>query len=804
MILGIAIAYYIVAKLSQFLAIPPGFVSPVYPPSGMALAVVLLIGPWAVAGVWIGQVFAAGMAFLTNTGQFGPSLAVGMAIATGSTLQALAGGWAIRRWIPSLRLFDHAYAVFKFVGIETLACAIAPTFGVTAMYLLGLMDPADATNNWLTFWLGDLMGVLVLIPLVITWRQSPRTSRLPSAAVPSTPGTAAHAKTGQGLLSCLPQSPIEVLGWLAVLAIVSFGAFRLAYPLEYLLIPILVWAAFRFRSRGVAVAIALVSALAIAGAVGGTSSFNRATLNESLLLLQAFIGTVAVTTLVLAAVIIEREAAEAELVGINESLEAIVEERTAELTASRDAAQVANQAKSSFLANMSHELRTPLNGVLGYAQILNRSPHLDPDTRAKVNTIHQCGSHLLMLINDVLDLSKIEAQKMELHLSEFHFPAFLSGVAEMSRIRAEQKDVAFQVELADELPQGVRGDEKRLRQVLLNLLGNAIKFTEVGSVTLTVSYGAESLQRDRIRFEIRDTGVGIPPEHLEQIFNPFEQTQDGKRQTEGTGLGLAISQRIVELMGGQISVTSELGVGSVFAFDVALPTATEWMVAARSTSQGDIVGVQGPAPKILVVDDKWENRAVLRELLTPVGMVVLEAENGERGLSLAIAETPDLVITDLLMPEMDGFELIRQLRQHPELGDRPIIASSASVFDSDADASIQAGGTSFLPKPVQADTLLRELQKQLQLSWVYADPPETTPEPIAIADWHLPPASELATLESLVRSGNFKGVARWATELGSQQAQYAAFAERVVALAGEFSDREILDLIAQTTPEPAT
>jgi signal transduction histidine kinase/CheY-like chemotaxis protein len=804
MILGIAIAYYIIAKLSQFLAIPPGFVSPVYPPSGMALAVVLLIGPWATAGVWIGQVFAAGMAFLSNTGQVGPSVAVGMAIATGSTLQALAGGWAIRRWIPSLRLFNHAYSVFKFVGIETLACAIAPTFGVTAMFLLGLMDPADATNNWLTFWLGDLMGVLVLIPLVITWRQPSRQGQVPTTPAADRRGSQPRSQPTPGLRSILPRSPIEMLSWLAVLAIVSFGAFRLAYPLEYLLIPILVWAAFRFGSRGVAVAIALVSALAIAGAVGGTSSFNRATLNESLLLLQAFIGTVAVTTLVLAAVILEREAAEAELVGVNEGLEAIVAERTAELTASRDAAQVANQAKSSFLANMSHELRTPLNGVLGYAQILNRSPHLDPDTRAKVNTIHQCGSHLLMLINDVLDLSKIEAQKMELHLSEFHFPAFLSGVAEMSRIRAEQKDIAFQVELADELPEGVRGDEKRLRQVLLNLLGNAIKFTEVGGVTLTVRSGTEALQRDRIRFEIRDTGIGIPPDDLETIFNPFEQTQDGKRQTEGTGLGLAISQRIVELMGGQITVTSEPGVGSVFAFDVVLPTATEWMVAARSTSQGDIVGVQGTAPKILVVDDKWENRAVLRELLTPLGMVVLEAENGASGLEVAIAETPDLVITDLLMPVMDGFELIRQLRQHSELGDRPIVASSASVFDSDADASIQAGGTSFLPKPVQAEALLREIQKQLHLSWAYADPQARPPEPIAPTDWHLPPAAALATLESLVRSGNFKGIARWAQELGAQQAEYAAFAERVVVLAGEFSDREILDLIAQATPEPAS
>jgi signal transduction histidine kinase/FixJ family two-component response regulator len=502
----------------------------------------------------------------------------------------------------------------------------------------------------------------------------------------------------------------------------------------------------------------------------------------------------------------------------NQELEQRVEERTVELKAAKEAADTANSAKSEFLANMSHELRTPLNGILGYAQILQQSKNTTEQEQRGIGIIYQCGSHLLTLINDILDLSKIEARKLDLHPTSFNFPAFLQGVAEICSIRAEQKAVSFVYQPSSQLPSGILADEKRLRQVLINLLSNAIKFTDKGSVTFKVEVitngsllmvnSQQQLATYLIRFQVEDSGVGMTPAQLEKIFLPFEQVGDANRQAEGTGLGLSISQKIVQMMGSNIQVKTELGVGSTFWFDVELPEATDWIQEARASVYGKITGYKGKPQKILVVDDRWENRSVIVNLLEPLGFIVTEARDGQEGLNKAVEYQPDLIITDLTMPVMDGFEMLQKLRHIQELEDVLVIVSSASVFDIDQQKSLAAGGNDFLSKPIQASQLLQKLQKHLELEWIYQQSPqqinenhkrETIPQYKYVPDTKLilPPPEIIDSLFDLAMKGNIKGILEEAKKIEQLDSKYIKFSTQIQELAKSFKVKQIQKFLRQ-------
>ncbi|MDJ0797400.1 MAG: CHASE2 domain-containing protein [Calothrix sp. MO_167.B12] len=557
--------------------------------------------------------------------------------------------------------------------------------------------------------------------------------------------------------------------------------------------------------------------------VSGYGMFVHGLLIPVMPTLATFIGSVVATT---NAYKQQRlEAANKQLEETNEllrdysqTLETKVEERTQELLEAKQAADAASQAKSEFLANMSHELRTPLNGILGFAQVLERSSDLTEKNREGARIIHQCGSHLLMLINDILDLSKIEARKLELVPSTIDLSSFLNGVTQICGIRAEQKGVGFNTVIND-IPQeslnnkrrlkSIEADEKRLRQVLINLLGNAIKFTDNGSVTFTVDVleihqqepeSAESTTA-KIRFQIEDTGVGMTSEQLEKIFLPFEQVGSAGQRSQGTGLGLAITLRIATLMGSQIQVQSSLGEGSRFWFDITVPALLSQDLQAQDNlcKQDKIIGIRGKTPNILIVDDDFNHRLVLTNSLQGIGCYTQEAKDGKQGLEMATASKPDLILLDLAMPNMDGFEFMIRLQANPQIRNIPIIVSSANVFEENQQQSLQAGATAFLPKPLQINELLNALGSVLKVDWIYAQSQPQQPsgvnEQSTDNQWVLPSQDVLQQLYHLAMMGNIPEIEQTLAELVEQDRQLAPFATELTKLTANFQTAKIRKLI---------
>jgi signal transduction histidine kinase/CheY-like chemotaxis protein len=473
-------------------------------------------------------------------------------------------------------------------------------------------------------------------------------------------------------------------------------------------------------------------------------------------------------------------------------MEVEAHERTdAQLKRAKEASEAANAAKSRYVTGLSHELRTPLNSILGYAQILQRKSPKDRDEQVALNTIERSGNHLLSLIDGLLDVAKIETGKLRLDLSEIHLAEFLEQISNMIRPQAEAKGLSFKMIKNSRLPEVVRGDEKRIRQILINLLGNGLRFTDRGELVLSVEY-----VREIITFQIRDTGIGIPQDQQERLFEPFERGHP-HRQDEGVGLGLTITRMLVALMAGEINVQSHPDQGSTFTVRLFLSEVRQPKTQPRH-QYTNIVGYLGEPKRILVVDDQSDHRRIVVGMLEPLGFEMLQATNGLEGLMMMTELSPQLMLLDVGMPCMDGWQVLNAMRTDLK-SEIPVIVISAHAFLEDRKRGGDLEQCRYLTKPLDLDALLESIQMTLGIEWIRHDP--TSAESVSFETKGEIPSAAVHEMIDLAKQGYVKGILKRLDQLLEEEPVQRAFILSLRSLVENFQLREFNRRLQEMTRE---
>jgi len=659
--IGILIfVYFIAGKFGLMLASLHVSASPVWPPAGIALGALLVLGYRAWPAIFIG-------AFFVNVTTAG-NVATSLAIASGNTLEAFCGAWLVNRFAGGTTVFDRPQGVFTFALAAAVSTIIGPVFGVTSLALAGFAGLANYGAIWLTWWLGDATGDLLIAPLIILWSIPSKRRWNRREAV----------EVGILLLILFVLSEAVFGGWLAISA--------KNYPIAFICGPIVIWMAFRFTQRETASGIFILSAIAIWGTLHGFGPFLGETENQSLLVLQSWTAVLTITAMALSAGMAERRRAEEALQQQNAAVE------------------TANRTKDHFLAMLSHELRTPLTPVISALEALEIEPAQTREVKSALAMIRRNVELETQLIDDLLDFTRIAKDKLQLRFAPVDAHAAISDVVEMCRAEAESKKLQVHLNLRANTHY-VAADAAKFQQIIWNLLKNATKFTpEDGEIAISSSNPSPEV----LTITVRDTGIGMESEVMQRIFDPFEQgNRSFERRFGGLGLGLAISKSLAQAHGGTLTAQSDgRNRGSTFLLSMQTISPTEGLdVPAKTTGERSRQGL-----RILLVDDHEDTCTALEKLLVRRGHLVAATHNMRSAMEAAVRNQFDLLISDIALPDGNGMELMMQMRAISKI---PGIAISGFGNNGDIEKSLQAGFAEHLIKPVKLDALEAAIERAI-------------------------------------------------------------------------------------------